>query len=133
MGPGQGLTRLFYDGNCGLCRSAVRFVARHERSGGIRFAPLGGATFQRSVPAHLRAGLPDSLVVITADGSLLVLSEAVIHLLGRMGPGWRLVGALAIWVPKGLRDGAYRLMARMRPAGRTCETASSPLDERFEP
>jgi predicted DCC family thiol-disulfide oxidoreductase YuxK len=133
MGPGQGLTRLFYDGNCGLCRGAVRFVARHERSGGIRFTPLGGATFQRSVPTHLRTGLPDSLVVITPDGSLLVLSEAVIHLLGRMGPVWSLVVALAIWVPKSLRDRAYRLMARMRPAGRACATVISPLDERFEP
>jgi predicted DCC family thiol-disulfide oxidoreductase YuxK len=43
------------------------------------------------------------------------------------------VVALAIWVPKSLRDRAYRLMARMRPAGRACATVISPLDERFEP
>jgi predicted DCC family thiol-disulfide oxidoreductase YuxK len=133
MGADQGLTRLFFDGGCGLCRGAVRFVARHDKAGGIRFAPLGGETFERLIPARMRVELPDSMLVLTPEGGLLVQSEAVILLLGRMGPGWRRVGALLAWIPKPLRDAAYRLVARLRPAPRTCELGISRHDERFEP
>jgi predicted DCC family thiol-disulfide oxidoreductase YuxK len=133
MGAGQGLTYLFYDGRCGLCQGVAGFVARREQTGELRCAPLGGATFERLIPPQLRAGLPDSLVVRTQDGELLVRSEAALHLLGRMGPAWRLLGLLAAWLPKGFRDRAYALVARWRPAGRACAADESRRDGRFEP
>lgn len=127
------MTRLFYDGNCGLCGGAVRVVARHDRSGQIRFAPLGGETFERLVPAEVRAGLPDSLVVFTPEGDLLTQSGAVIHLLLRMGPAWRLMGTVLAWIPESLRDAAYRLIARLRPRGRACAWEAREGDARFDP
>jgi predicted DCC family thiol-disulfide oxidoreductase YuxK len=60
-------------------------------------------------------------------------SGAVIHLLGRMGPGWRVLGALLAWIPVRLRDAGYDLMARLRPAERPCQTVVSKQDERFVP
>ena len=133
VGADQGLTRLFYDGTCGLCRGVVRFAARHDRSGGIRFAPLGGRTFDRLVPAEARRDLPDSLLVLASDWSLLVRSSAVVHLLGRMGPAWRLLGILLSWIPEGLRDAAYDWVARWRPRPSPCPVDKRPHDERFEP
>ena len=54
--------RLFYDGECGLCHAAVRFVLAEDRDGqGFRFAPLASESFARLAPAELRATLPDSL------------------------------------------------------------------------
>lgn len=131
MGADQGLTYLFYDGGCGLCRRSVRFVAGHERSGRIRFAPLGGEAFRCLLPEALRGGLPDSLLVRTPEGRLLGRSEALIHLLGRMGPGWRLAGRLLAWIPAGLRDGAYDWVARHR-ASTACAWRSPADDPRFE-
>jgi predicted DCC family thiol-disulfide oxidoreductase YuxK len=133
VGVDQGLTRLFYDAGCGLCQGAVRFASRWDRSGGIRFAPLGGRTFERLIPAALKVGLPDSLLVLTPQGDLLGRSQAVIHLLGRMGPGWRLVGHLLAWVPQGLGDSVYDLVARLRPGGRACDRTIQSADNRFEP
>ncbi len=133
MGPSQGLTRLFYDGNCGLCRGAVRFVARHERSGEIHFAPLGGETFECLVPPDLRAALPDSLVVLTPKGGLLCRTGAAIHLLHRMGPTWRLVGIMLAWIPVRPRDWVYDLVAHGRPTRQACPRDDVPNDDRFEP
>jgi predicted DCC family thiol-disulfide oxidoreductase YuxK len=133
VGADQGLTRLFYDGNCGLCRGAVRFTARRDRSGEIRFAPLGGITFGRLVPADARDGLPDSLVVLTPQGSLMTRSGAVVHLLGRMGPGWRGLGLMLAWIPEGLRDAVYDLVARNRPRSSACPMDRWTQGKRFEP
>ena len=44
--PAAGTDILFYDGSCGLCHRAVRFILAEDRSGtAFRFAPLGGETF----------------------------------------------------------------------------------------
>ncbi|MBI1752981.1 MAG: DUF393 domain-containing protein [Acidobacteria bacterium] len=127
------MTRLFFDGSCGLCGGAARLVARYDREGRIRFAPLGGLTFQHCIPESERAGLPDSLVVQTPEGRLLTRSEAVIHLLNRMGPGWRLLGLVLGWTPRFLRDGSYGLAARLRPTRRACARNGLASDDRFEP
>jgi len=132
VGPDQGLIHLFYDGGCGLCQRSVRFVAKRERSGQVHFAPLGGVAFQRLIPGSMHSGLPDSLLVRTADGALLCRSAALIHLLGRMGPGWRLAGLLLSWLPDGLRDGAYDWVARRRQRITACAWRPTPADPRFE-
>ena len=106
---------LFYDGHCGLCHRAVRFVLKHDRSGtAFRFAPLQGETFQAQVPVDRRASLPDSFVVETHDGSLLVRSDAVVHVLRRLPGGWSALGSLMAVVPRPLRDLAYDFVARIR-------------------
>ena len=133
MGPGQGLTYLFYDGDCGICRGAAGFTAKRDASHLIHFAPLGGVTFKRLVPLDLRTGLPDSLVVLTPGGGLLTRSGAVIHLLHRMGPIWRLAGLLLTWIPIRLRDWIYDQVARRRPTGRPCPRGFAAGDPRFEP
>lgn len=137
MGADQGLTRLFYDGGCGLCHAAVRFVARHDAEGHIRFAPLGGETFCRLVPAG-GTPLPDSLVVLTPEHLLLVRSEAAIHLLRCLGGSWGLWAALLRWVPRILRDGLYDLVAKIRshlfrPPPGICPVLPARLRDRFDP
>lgn len=132
--PGQnpGPTRVFYDGGCGLCQGAVRFAARRDILGRLRFAPLDGPTFRRTVPAEARRDLPDSLVVFTAEGAVLSRSEAILHLLGRLGSPWPAVAGALAWVPDPLRDGIYRLVARLRRRREACALVT-PGDDRFEP
>ncbi len=106
---------LFYDGHCGLCHRAVKFVLKHDRSGAaFRFAPLQGDTFQSAVPPEKRATLPDSVVVLTTDGALLTRSDAFLHILKRLGGGWKFLGAVIRIIPRPLRDAAYNLIARIR-------------------
>lgn len=106
---------LFYDGHCGLCHRAVRFVLRHDRSGNaFRFAPLQGPTFQARVSADRRVRLPDSIVVLTKEGSLLARSDAFLHILRRLGAGWRILGGVLAVIPRPLRDAVYDFIARIR-------------------
>ena len=66
------------------------------------------------MPEALRAGLPDSIVVLTPGGALLARSAAVIHILERIGGPWRLTGRVLALVPQGMRDLGYDGMARVR-------------------
>jgi len=129
---------VFYDGDCGFCHGSVRFLAAHDRSGAFRFAPLGGPTFLALVPEAKRAGLPDSLVIRTADGRVLVQSDGALHCLRRLGGGFRALAALAALVPRGLREAAYAAFARNRQRWfarpkEACPVPSGALRARFDP
>lgn len=130
---------VFYDGHCGLCHRGVKFVLKHDRSGtAFRFAPLQGETFQARVPVDQRANLPKSIVVQTRDGSLLMRSNAWIHILRRLGGGWKVMAAFMAVVPRPLRDVVYDFVARIRYRvfGRRddlCPDVSPDLRARFDP
>src|SRR5262249_55973685 len=95
---------VFYDGGCGRCHRALRFAIAHDADGSrFRFASLQSEGFRRRVPAAARAGLPDSIVTLTPDGTLLVRSAAVIHVLDRVGGGWKVAGRLLRLPPPGAR------------------------------
>ena len=92
----------------------MRVLLALDRRGALRFAPLGGETFRALVPAGARAGLPDSLVLRTADGRLLVRSGAVVESLRRTsGLGTALAVVVAL-LPTALADRLYDQLARVR-------------------
>jgi predicted DCC family thiol-disulfide oxidoreductase YuxK len=130
---------LFYDGHCGLCHRAVKFALKHDRSGNaFRFAPLQGPTFQARVPADRRASLPDSIVVLTESGELLVRSNAFLHILRRMGGGWRILAGMFAVIPRPLRDLIYDFVARVRyrifgKRDELCPIVPPELRARFDP
>jgi predicted DCC family thiol-disulfide oxidoreductase YuxK len=136
--PETGTATLFYDGGCGLCHRAVRFVLAEDRSGAaFRFAPLGGATFEASVPATSRGDLPDSIVVREADGTLRVRSEAVLAIGRRLGGLWRLAATVVGVLPSRLLDALYDGVARLRhrlfaKPKSTCPLLPAHLRARFE-
>jgi predicted DCC family thiol-disulfide oxidoreductase YuxK len=130
---------LFYDGHCGLCHGAVQFVLRHDGSGkAFRFAPLQGTMFEQLVPATQRSQLPDSIVVLTRQSSLLVKSDAIIYILRQLGGFWRILAGILRVFPRFLRDAGYDFIAgvRYRIFGRrddVCPVMPPELRARFNP
>jgi predicted DCC family thiol-disulfide oxidoreductase YuxK len=130
---------IFYDGHCGLCHRAVKFVLKHDCSGNaFRFAPLQGETIQSRVPAEQRASLPDSFAVLTRDGALLMRSNASLYVLERLGGGWKILAKILRVIPRGLRDLVYDSVARIRYRlfGRRddlCPVVPPDLRVRFDP
>ena len=129
---------LLYDGHCGLCHGAVRFVLARDPSGeAFRFAPLGGAAFEAAVPEALRESLPDSMAVVTHDGELLLKSAATVHVLRRLGGGWKWLGGLIAGVPSAVRDSVYDFVARRRKrwfgeVDESCPIVPAALRTRFD-
>ena len=130
---------LFYDGHCGLCHGAVKFVVKCDRAGkAFRFAPLQGSTFESMVPAERRAGLPDSIVVLKNDGALLVRSDAFVYILRRLGGVWGFLASILRIVPRALRDAVYDFIARIRyrvfgKRDEVCPIVPPDLRARFDP
>ena len=136
---GSSAERIFYDGDCGVCHWSVAFVARRDRAGEIfRFAPLGGEVFRDRVTREVAEGLPDSLVVQTDTGDLLLRSDGLVHILRRLGLVWKSVGFFLALVPRPIRDYFYDRFAERRhrlakrPDG-TCPIMPPELRGRFDP
>ncbi len=119
---------VFYDGHCGLCHWAVRFILTEDRTGkAFRFAALESDTFHAALSEPERASLPDSLVVQTDDGTILTRSGAVLHILRRLGGMWGICGIVLRLMPRTLRDGMYDGIARIRHRLFQAPTASCPI------
>lgn len=106
---------VFYDGHCGLCHRGVKFALRRDANGSrFRFAPLQGATLRERLDTESIAALPDSIVLLDADGTLRVKSDATLAILSRIGGAWAAWAKLGRCVPRVVRDGAYDAVARVR-------------------
>jgi predicted DCC family thiol-disulfide oxidoreductase YuxK len=108
---------IFFDGHCGLCHGFVRFVLTEDQCAQpFSFAPLQGDFVRRRVPEHIRAQLPDSVVVIDEKNNILVRSAAVIYVMKRLGGMWFLAASLLSLAPRALRDFGYATCASLRKA-----------------
>jgi predicted DCC family thiol-disulfide oxidoreductase YuxK len=112
---------LLFDGECGLCDRAVRFLARRDRRRLLRFAPLQGET---AAPwrelARSTAGGPFEWLALVEDpdggaGARVHLrSAAVARALQIVGGRWAVAGALLARAPRRVSDAAYLAVARRR-------------------
>jgi predicted DCC family thiol-disulfide oxidoreductase YuxK len=111
---------LLFDGECGLCNRVVRSLLRLGRGARLRFAALQGPPAQEFLGRH---GLPtadfDSFVFVPDWGrrdspDFLLRTDAVIAVLRTCGGPWRVASGVLGLVPAGIRDGAYRIVARWR-------------------
>ncbi len=127
---------VFYDGECAMCHGFVRFALERDREGRFRFAPLHGASFAALVPAEARGALPDSVVVRTPGGELLVRSRAVRYVLARLGGIWPALGHALGALPERLLDRLYDGIAALRKRvfrrpGGSCPLVAPTLRQRF--
>jgi len=129
---------IFYDGDCGLCHRTVRFVLAEDRAGtAFRYAPLDSDAFRHQVNEEARKNVPDSIVVPTADGRLLVRSSAVFHIMNRLGGLWRIIAVVCCLIPRAIRDWMYDRVAAVRkkifpPPPAACPILPKELRARFD-
>lgn len=130
---------LYYDGHCALCHGTVKFILKRDRTGAaFCFAPLQGHTFIARVPSRSRNVLPDSIVVLTTTGEALVRSDAFLHILSRLGRGWKILASVLRVIPRFSRDAVYNLVARIRyrvfgMRSDVCPVVPPELQSRFYP
>lgn len=105
-------TVVLFDGVCNLCSASVQFLLRHDRNGVFQFAsqqsPVGHALLARH-GVHANLG---SIVLIQGE-QVFTESDAALRIARQLPWPWRLAWGLRV-VPRFLRDGAYRVVARSR-------------------
>lgn len=90
----------------------MTFLFDKDANHALRFAPLQGEAAKRHLPAERRENL-DS-IVLWRDGELLDRSTAVLTALALTGGPWKAVAAVALAVPRGVRDAVYGWVAKRR-------------------
>jgi len=112
-----------FDGLCGLCDRSVRWFLARDRNDRLRFAPSDAPAAAALLTRHGfdAAGVatgPSTIVVAQEAGGtaerLLTRSDAVLAILSQLPFPWPAVSAVLHWIPRPMRDLAYRLVARFR-------------------
>lgn len=110
---GTGSAVIVFDGVCALCNRWVRFLLHFDRKERYRFAAMQGERGSALLRAHgLDPQDPASFLLLDAQGAWID-TDAILRVLAGLGGGWRLSGVLKV-LPRGLRDAAYRALARNR-------------------
>jgi len=120
----HGWSVMFYDGECRLCTSVVRFAAKRSGHNLIAFSAMQSHSGQSVRNKLNTSNTHPNRILMLEEECTLEGSDAVLRLLDNMeGPWQRLAGALRR-VPHPLRDGACNLIVnsrhRLLPKRRQC-------------
>ena len=126
-----GRALMLFDGLCGLCNGAVRWVTQHDHADRFRFAPLQSeltATILRRHGIDREAILKGNTVYLVLDAGteherLLTKSNVTVNMLLVLGGRWRVLGYLLRAVPS--------LCATRRTAYSRVIATGSPADTKF--
>ena len=104
---------LLFDGMCNFCNDTVNFVLDHDPNERFRFAALQSETGKRLLTEHGLGDVPLSTSVLIHGGRAYKDSEGILRAGLLLGGAFRLLAPL-LFVPRTLRDVAYRAFARNR-------------------
>ena len=103
---------VFFDGVCNLCNGFVNFLIDRDSKNRFMFSSLHSGESRALLPADITEAM-DSVVVLTPEGHIYRESDAILEIARHMNG---LYPALSVFrvLPRGLRDGIYRWVARNR-------------------
>ena len=105
---------VFYDGPCVICNWWVRKLCQWDKKDQLRFANLDGTLAKQfSQERNLDLSSIDSVVVWDQMYSYALEAEASFMLFSRLGGFFVFLTPLS-YLPKGLTNGIYRIIARNR-------------------
>ena len=121
---------LFFDGDCGLCQSTVRFLLKRDKRRKLKFSPLQGSTAQKVLDKKWRVDL--STVVFYDKGVVYTQSTAALRALSFLGGVYFLLSCTLLFLPLFLRDRAYQFIAARRASWKQPEECFYLSQERRE-
>lgn len=109
---------LLYDGECGFCHAAVRFVLARDKRGAFDYAALQSAAAAKVLAPF--GGVPRELTTLYLLTNyrgpaprLMSRSDAALAVASALGWPWRAAAIFRV-LPRALRDPVYDLVARHR-------------------
>lgn len=104
---------IVYDGYCHLCSGWARFHHRHPAKPPFELIAVQSPRGRELLITHgIDPDDPTTFLVLD-DGKAFTQSDAAIQVMIASGGLWR-VASVTRWVPRRLRDGLYRVVARNR-------------------
>jgi predicted DCC family thiol-disulfide oxidoreductase YuxK len=104
---------VIFDGVCNFCETSVNFIIDHDADGTFRFVPSQTALGEALQRKYAINTTTLDTVVLIRDGELFTQSDAAVEIARELDGAWRWLSAVR-FVPRPLRDWAYRLIARKR-------------------
>ena len=103
---------MLWDGECGMCSRAARWIERHDNAGRFRVVPYQDAPAPPMTP-RLRRACARAVQVVTDDGRVLSAGRASLFVLEHLGRR-RLARSLSIPPLIWAVEAGYWLVARNR-------------------
>lgn len=109
---------VLYDGVCGLCNRLNQFLLQRDTHDRFRFASLQSEFASSLLKRHGVDSKDLNTVYVALDNGqpgerLLARSDAIIYVLTQLPGVWKLARAGRV-LPRFLRDGLYKIVARNR-------------------
>ena len=109
---------IYYDGECGLCHLAVRFILRVDSKSKFYFSPL----------SNLDNNLKNIDSIILKKGNKVFYEgQAVIMIFENIDNNWNYLAKILKLVPINLLDAAYRWVSRNRAKISVKKVSSCPM------
>lgn len=125
---------VLFDGTCAFCERSVTFIATRDPAGYFRFGASQTPAAQAVLAEFGETRESTRSIILIEDGQLYRKSTAVLRIARRLPLPWSLA-AVALLIPRPLRDAAYGVVAavRHRLAGRSnaCEIPPPEIRERL--
>ena len=103
---------IFFDGVCQMCNRFVDRILQADSKEIFHFAPLQGTTAQRLLPPLSDDPSEWAMLYLDEQG-VHDQSDATLAVYRRLGGRWSVL-SLARFIPRGIRNPIYRLIARNR-------------------
>ena len=109
---------IYYDGECGLCHLAVRFILRVDSKGKFYFSPL----------SNLDNNLKDIDSIIFKNGNKIFFEgQAIIMIFENIDNNWNYLAKVLKLIPINVLDTAYRWVSRNRAKISVKKVSSCPM------
>ncbi len=110
----EGKKIILFDGVCNLCNGAVQFVIKRDKKDVFRYAALQSEIGERMVAERgIDTSKTDSIILVEPGVAYYTKSDAILEITKAFGGLWSLFGIFQ-WLPRGLRNVVYDLVARNR-------------------
>lgn len=105
---------VFFDGECSLCSSSVRFLLKHNRKGNLTFSSLQSVSGTKiSALAGKTAAQPPDTLLFLVDNKIFEYSTAALKIAEHLSFPWKAVTVFLL-IPAFLRDKIYSYIAKNR-------------------
>ena len=113
---------IYYDGECGLCHLAVRFILRVDSKSKFYFSPL----------SNLDNNLKNIDSIILKKGNKVFYEgQAIIMIFENIDNNWNYLAKVLKLIPIYLLDTAYRWVSRNRAKVSVKKVSSCPIVPRY--